>query len=101
MIRFALNLSLFGLFIVCLVNCSNDWSSDIQPQKWNKYAKEKIDYILKRQLNGNVAKNVILFLGDGMFRLEFVVLIKKNYLIVRYGNINCDCWSNKKRPIEK
>lgn len=56
---------LINFFFSILVNCSKDWSSDVHPQKWNKYAKEKIDQILNRKLNGNVAKNVILFLGDG------------------------------------
>ncbi|RNA41849.1 alkaline tissue-nonspecific isozyme [Brachionus plicatilis] len=58
---------LYGIILLpILVNCSKDWSSDVQPQKWNKIAKEKIDQILNRKLNGNIAKNVILFLGDGM-----------------------------------
>lgn len=55
----------FQIYFGIYVNCSKDWSADVQPQKWNKIAKEKIDTILNRKLNGNIAKNVILFLGDG------------------------------------
>ena len=35
-------------------------------KKWTDYNNNRIDKILKRKLNGNVAKNMILFLGDGM-----------------------------------
>ena len=33
---------------------------------WNKHAQDQLKSILNRPLNTNVAKNVILFLGDGM-----------------------------------
>lgn len=39
---------------------------DEDPKKWINNAKETIDSLLKRKLNGNIAKNLILFLGDGM-----------------------------------
>lgn len=62
------------LLIIALIIClsverfegSKDWSKDEKRERWNKYSSDKIDEILKRDLNGNVAKNVILFLGDGM-----------------------------------
>ena len=43
-----------------------DWSQDKDPQKWNRMAKETLDNLLNRKLNHNVAKNIILFIGDGM-----------------------------------
>jgi alkaline phosphatase len=52
--------------IVCSIKCAVDWSADEFPKKWNDYAKFKIEDNLKRTVNGKVAKNVILFLGDGM-----------------------------------
>lgn len=42
-----------------------DWSADELPGRWYTYSKDRIQQTLKRQLNGNVAKNVIMFLGDG------------------------------------
>lgn len=63
---------LFPLFLYCLVlanlcDASLDWSADTKPGRWNKYAIDKINKMLKRKLNKNVAKNVILFLGDGIY----------------------------------
>ena len=46
--------------------CNKDWSADFNPEKWNKDGLKNIKRILNRQLNANVAKNIILFLGDGM-----------------------------------
>jgi alkaline phosphatase len=43
-----------------------DWSNDMNADKWYRQARDTIDAQLKRKLNRNVAKNVILFLGDGM-----------------------------------
>jgi hypothetical protein len=60
--------SVFGIGLVCLVchlSCF-DWSQDVHPEKWNKYAKAKLDEILNRNINLNIAKNIILFIGDGM-----------------------------------
>lgn len=45
---------------------SGDWSADTLPEKWIDYSKKKIKTSLKRELNGNVAKNVIFYLGDGI-----------------------------------
>lgn len=62
--------SKLGVFIAfCLIfhsNCDVDWSGDINPEKWMTYSKNLIEHTLKRRLNGNVAKNVVFFLGDGM-----------------------------------
>jgi alkaline phosphatase len=44
----------------------NDFVNDQNPQKWNDQAKETIETLLKTKLNQNVAKNLIIFLGDGM-----------------------------------
>ncbi len=33
---------------------------------WNNYGTERIEKAANRRLNNNVAKNVIVFLGDGM-----------------------------------
>ena len=54
------------LLNIILINGSKDWSEDMYPLKWNDYSRNKIEHMLNRQLNGNVAKNLILFLGDGM-----------------------------------
>lgn len=43
-----------------------DWSRDRSPEKWNKEAKLTLDNLLNRGINKNIAKNVIVFLGDGM-----------------------------------
>ena len=60
-----------NLFLVCLisiyfVNGAVDWSEDKYPEKWNKQAYNNIYNILRRKNNRNIAKNLILFLGDGM-----------------------------------
>ncbi len=49
-----------------LTTSSKDWSEEQYRYKWNEYSKTRINKMLKRRLNGNVAKNVILYLGDGM-----------------------------------
>ena len=61
----------FGiLFCVCvqslLVDSSVDWSEDRNPEKWNNLAKKTLENILNRKLNRNIAKNLIMFIGDGM-----------------------------------
>ena len=62
---------IWQIFLICLnsgilINGQIDWSEDISRLKWFDSAKRNIDKMLNRKLNGNVAKNVILFLGDGM-----------------------------------
>ena len=42
-----------------------DWSLDQDPAKWNKQARETIESILNLKTNRNIAKNIILFIGDG------------------------------------
>lgn len=54
------------LSLVIGSHCGKDWSDDQNPKKWNDYSRQRIDKMLTRKLNGNVAKNIILFLGDGM-----------------------------------
>lgn len=69
-------LPIFFTFLTILLSfsyASKDWSSDMQPGRWNKNALEKIQKMLKRRLNHNVAKNVILFLGDGDYTLHYIV----------------------------
>ena len=53
-------------FVVNSIKCDKDWSTDMNPEKWYDDAKKNIEHILNRHLNGKIAKNVILFLGDGM-----------------------------------
>ena len=61
------NFTLFLAFVLfSIVYCDTDWSEDINPQKWIKYSQDRIQQMLKRKINGNVAKNSIFFLGDGM-----------------------------------
>lgn len=43
-----------------------DWSIEKDPSFWNEQARAAIDEILHRPENRRRAKNVILFLGDGM-----------------------------------
>jgi alkaline phosphatase len=50
----------------CLVWTFTDWSNDQNPTKWNNLAFEKINSILNRKINNKIAKNIILFIGDGM-----------------------------------
>jgi hypothetical protein len=60
--------SLSFFLIINLIHISNgrDWSEDQFPSKWNTQAKEIIDSILNNKPNRNVAKNLIMFIGDGM-----------------------------------
>lgn len=64
----ALNVHSFIALSLLVIAChsSKDWLADQNPEKWNDYSKNRIDEMLKRKINGNVAKNTILFLGDGM-----------------------------------
>lgn len=51
--------------VVTIVVHAADWSLDQDPLKWNKQAKETIEEILKMKPNRKIAKNIILFIGDG------------------------------------
>ena len=46
--------------------CAVDITEDINPQKWKDYSKKRLEATLAKKVNGNIAKNTILFLGDGM-----------------------------------
>ena len=58
----------FVCYIVLFANAAQfKWPErDRSPERWINDAKENIDSLLKRKLNNNIAKNLILFLGDGM-----------------------------------
>lgn len=43
-----------------------DWSIEKESSFWNNQARQSIEEILQRHENTRRAKNVILFLGDGM-----------------------------------
>ncbi len=57
---------MFSLFVITYSVSIKDWSDDIIADKWRNYGKNKIDSVLNKKKNTNIAKNVILFLGDGM-----------------------------------
>ena len=48
---------------LCLQGASLD---DQTPEKWNEMAEQKLHDLLNRKSNKNIAKNIILFVGDGM-----------------------------------
>ena len=60
---------------------SADWSADQDPEKWNQAARNAIDSLLNRKQNKNIAKNLIMFLGDGMgvrlaeFNVKFLKIL--------------------------
>ncbi|CAF1165886.1 unnamed protein product [Adineta steineri] len=61
------------LLNICLLIISNfvnagrtDWSVEKSAAFWNEQARLSIEEILQRRDNTRIAKNVILFLGDGM-----------------------------------
>jgi hypothetical protein len=62
------NLLNIAVLYFIFANCSfcADWSQDVLPNKWNTYARNKLDEILNRKINKKIAKNVVLFIGDGM-----------------------------------
>ncbi|CAF3441348.1 unnamed protein product, partial [Rotaria sp. Silwood2] len=43
-----------------------DWSVEKNASFWNEQARVTIEQILQQKQNTQVAKNVIIFLGDGM-----------------------------------
>jgi hypothetical protein len=61
---------LIWLIICGSLESSKDWTQDIQRERWNKEAIQNINRVLNKKLNGNIAKNIILFLGDGTFCLS-------------------------------
>ena len=60
----------FLIIFTCSIASSlcdeESWSDDQEPEKWNKQAFETLNNLLNRDLNNNIAKNLIMFLGDGM-----------------------------------
>lgn len=64
---FVLFLTLFVLLSSYCVFGSADWSEDQYPEKWFRYSREKLTESLNRKVNNKIAKNVIIFLGDGNF----------------------------------
>ena len=63
-----LNLFVFIFLISNLIKIktNKDWTDDQYPEKWMKYAQDRLNYELKKTINGKIAKNIIFFLGDGM-----------------------------------
>lgn len=70
-------LVIFLITSVARIEGSKDWSNDEKRDRWNKYSTDRIDEILNKDLNGNVAKNLIIFLGDGMGMTTVTV---RNYI---------------------
>ena len=66
--KFNQSLIYFGiLLLLSSASAFQDWSADICAKKWNDYAFNKLTEQLNKKINTNIAKNVILFLGDGLF----------------------------------
>jgi alkaline phosphatase len=59
---------LVNIFIIGnLVNAGRiDWSIEKEGSFWNEQARLSIEEVLQRRENTRIAKNVIMFLGDGM-----------------------------------
>jgi len=55
------------LIISNFVNAGRtDWLVEENPSFWNEQARLSIEEIVQRRENTRIAKNVIIFLGDGM-----------------------------------
>jgi alkaline phosphatase len=64
---FLLSIVLFVLIIERFVNAGRiDWSIEKDASFWNEQARISIEEMLQRHENTRIAKNVIMFLGDGM-----------------------------------
>ena len=59
---------------VCYVHGSFDWSKDMNGNKWRLEAKNNIQKRLNRKQNRNIAKNLILFIGDGKRKIFILKL---------------------------
>jgi alkaline phosphatase len=58
---------LLFLIIGNIINAGRiNWSIEKNASFWNKQARLSIDEVLQRRENIRIAKNVIMFLGDGM-----------------------------------
>lgn len=64
--RFYLVVILAFSFLVLSVNTQRSWLEDQNPNKWNDLAHNSLKSLLNRKTNKNIAKNIILYLGDGM-----------------------------------
>jgi len=67
--RHSLSAIKFIVFLSCLssIHSFKDWIyTDRYAERWNREAKLTIDNLLGRGINKNIAKNLIIFLGDGM-----------------------------------
>lgn len=58
--------TVIGLLLTVVDAGRKDWSIEKDAQFWRKQARASIEEALRRQENTKVAKNVIMFLGDGM-----------------------------------
>ncbi len=62
-----LGILLSNVLLLLLVNAGRlDWSVEKNAPFWNDQARLSIEELLQRRDNTRIAKNVILFLGDGM-----------------------------------
>lgn len=63
-LKFVINISLLKLKATCSYDlCSAEQEKD--PEFWNSWAQRTLVKALKEERNTNIAKNLILFLGDG------------------------------------
>jgi alkaline phosphatase len=64
---FARMSGVFLLLLMTLAECGRvDWSIEKSAQFWRQQAQSSIKAALSRRENTKTAKNVIMFLGDGM-----------------------------------
>lgn len=56
----------FLSYFVASIYSFRDWSNDRSAERWNREAKVTLDMLLDQGVNKNIAKNLIMFLGDGM-----------------------------------
>jgi len=62
-----LGILLSNVLLLLVVNAGRlDWSVEKNAPFWNDQARLSIEELLQRRDNTRIAKNVILFLGDGM-----------------------------------
>ena len=58
--------TVIGLLLTVVDAGRRDWSIEKDAEFWRRQARTSIQDALRRQENTKVAKNVIMFLGDGM-----------------------------------
>ena len=64
--RFLLYVLLYICFEAAQIKCFADWSEDKHAEKWYHDARKTLHHNLNIRYNKNIAKNLILFVGDGM-----------------------------------